>query len=74
MWERARDMAAPFTIKTMPEETLLAFTDHGTVGAMMPADCGDSDQVIFPLCQVGLDVKGLASDLQSQGVGAFDKS
>jgi transaldolase len=67
-------LAAPFTINTMPEETLMAFDDHGTVGAMMPADGGDADQVMFQLSQVGMDPARLASDLQQEGAEAFDKS
>ena len=25
-------LAAPYTVNTMPEETLLAFADHGEIG------------------------------------------
>ena len=39
-------LAAPFTVNTMPEGTLKAFADHGAVGAAMPADGGDCEQVI----------------------------
>jgi transaldolase len=67
-------LAAPFTINTMPEKTLLAFADHGSVGAMMPADGGDTDQVMLQLSQVGLDPTRLASDLQREGAEAFDES
>jgi transaldolase len=67
-------LAAPFTINTMPEKTLLAFADHGSVGAMMPADGGDTDQVMLQLSQVGLDPTTLASDLQREGAEAFDES
>jgi len=67
-------LAAPFTINTMPEQTLLAFANHGQVGALMPADGGDADQVIVELAEAGLDFEMLASDLQRQGAEAFDES
>ena len=36
-------LAAPFTVNTMPDETLEAFYDHGEVGEPMPADGGNVD-------------------------------
>ena len=34
-------LAAPFTVNTMPDQTLEAFADHGTVGEFLPADGGE---------------------------------
>jgi transaldolase len=67
-------LAAPFTVNTMPEETLVAFGDHGTVGQMVPADGGDCDQVMKELGESGTDPVELASQLQQQGADAFAKS
>ena len=39
-------LAAPDTVNTMPEKTLLAFADHGEIGAVMPADGGNCEQVL----------------------------
>jgi len=39
-------LAAPDTVNTMPDKTLLAFADHGRVNAVMPAGGGDAQQVI----------------------------
>ena len=36
-------LAAPDTINTMPDKTLLAFADHGQVSGEMPADGGDAE-------------------------------
>src|SRR5262252_6715771 len=38
-------LAAPNTVNTMPEETLLAFGEHGSVNQVMPRDGGDAEQV-----------------------------
>jgi transaldolase len=64
-------LAAPFTIDTMPDQTLEAFADHGKVGDLMPADGGDADQVIAAFTQAGIDVAALAGDLQRQGADGF---
>ena len=39
-------LAAPDTINTMPEKTLLAFADHGNVDGAMAADGGDAEAVL----------------------------
>jgi transaldolase len=67
-------LAAPFTINTMPENTLLAFADHGQVGDPLPADGGDAEQVLAEFEAAGVDVAELAARLQREGAEAFDKS
>ena len=67
-------LAAPFTVNTMPEATLLAFADHGQVGSAMPADGGDSEAVLAQFAQAGIDVPALAARLQDEGAAAFVKS
>ena len=64
-------LAAPMTVNTMPDATLLAFADHGSVGQMLPADGGDCDAQLAAFAAAGIDVPGLAKDLQSEGAEAF---
>src|SRR5262249_21803017 len=52
-------LAAPFTVNTIPEVTLKALADHGVVGASMPMDGGDSDEVVAPFAAAGLDLHPL---------------
>src|SRR5881397_198151 len=47
-------LAAPFTINTMPDKTLLAFADHGQVGEPLPADWGDADEVLAQFAAAGI--------------------
>jgi len=63
--------AAPNTIDTMPEETLLAFADHGKVQNVVPRDGGDCEQVLMAFTRAGVDVPQLAADLQRDGAKAF---
>jgi len=64
-------LAAPFTIDTMPDKTLEAFADHGKVGEMLPADGGDSEEVIAAFLKAGIDTRSLAGTLQHDGADAF---
>lgn len=64
-------LAAPFTINTMPEKTLHAFAEHGTLKAPMAADGGDSDALLARFAAAGIDVERLARQLQRDGAVAF---
>ena len=67
-------LAAAATIDTIPEETLLAFADHGNVGATLPADGGYAEGVLDEFKREGVDNEALAAQLQREGVQAFAKS
>ena len=67
-------LAAPDTINTIPEPTLLAFADHGQPGAVMPADGGYAEAVLDEFRREGVDDEALAARLQGEGVQAFAKS
>ena len=67
-------LAAPFTINTMPDKTLLAFGDHGHVGDPIPADGGDADEVLARFQSAGVDTDELAARLQREGADSFVKS
>src|SRR5437016_2024007 len=64
-------LAAPFTVNTMPEGTLKALADHGAIGEMLPADGGDSEEVLARFTGAGIDVDSLASQLQEEGAESF---
>ena len=67
-------LAAPDTINTIPEKTLLAFADHGKVGTPLPADGGYADAVLEEFRREAVDDEALAARLQREGVEAFAKS
>ena len=58
----------------MPESTLKALAEHGEVGALLPADGGDCEEVLARFAEAGIDVDALAARLQSDGAAAFAKS
>ena len=67
-------LAAPFTVNTMPEKTLLGVADHGSIGAATPADGGDCEAVLGQLKSAGVDIDALAAQLQNEGADSFVKS
>ena len=69
-----RGLAAPHTINTMPEPTLLAFADHGTLGGVLSPGGGQSSRTLFEIARTGVDIPALGERLQAQGAAAFVKS
>ena len=69
-----KSLASPFTVNTMPEGTLKAFADHGEIGEMLPADGGDSEEVLARFAEAGIDCDALAARLQDEGAKSFVKS
>jgi transaldolase len=65
-------LAAPFTVNTMPDDTLEAFYDHGEVPDVpMSPSGGDADAMLHRFGQAGVDVGALASKLQDDGATSF---
>jgi transaldolase len=69
-----KSLAAPHSINTMPEKTLLALADHGEIGPMLPHDGRDAEEVLDRFTRAGIDLDALAAQLQREGAAAFVKS
>jgi len=69
-----KTLAAPLTVNTMPEETLKALADHGELGAILPPDGGDCEEVLTEFAKAGVDIDALATRLQDEGAASFVKS
>jgi transaldolase len=67
-------LAAPDTVNTIPEKTLLAFADHGRVSSTMAADGADSDRTLASFSKAGVDVEALSAQLQHEGAESFSTS
>ncbi|MFZ6648623.1 transaldolase [Undibacterium sp. TJN25] len=67
-------LAAPNTVNTMPEKTLLAFADHGKVNGSMAAEGGDAEKTLAAFSKAGIDADALAQQLQLEGAESFVKS
>jgi transaldolase len=63
--------AAPDTVDTMPEKTLLAFAAGGVVSGVMAPDGNEAEKLLARFAQAGVDVDALAAKLQIDGAKAF---
>jgi transaldolase len=65
-------LAAPDTIDTMPEKTLLAFADHGGRVELMEPDYAAAARYTAEVASHGIDIDALAESLQRHGAHAFE--
>jgi transaldolase len=68
------DLIGPDTVNTMPEGTLQAFADHGTVARTLDADPPAASDLLARLAEVGVDLDEVSSTLEDEGVHSFAKS
>ena len=62
-----KGLAAPNTVNTMPEGTLLAFADHGEVGEAIPRHGGDFSKVLKAHQDAGIDLTELSQHAAVRG-------
>ncbi len=67
-------LIGPHTVNTLPEPTLEAFADHGTLARTVDADMDAARSVWASLADVGVDMDDVAEQLEREGVDAFIKS
>ena len=67
-------LAAPNTVNTIPEKTLLAFAEHGRAGDVLPPDEGYAEALLAEFTREGIDTDALAAALQREGAESFAKS
>src|SRR4029079_7436849 len=67
-------LIAPNTVNTMPEATLEAFDDHGTLARTVDADPDAARRGIDDLAEVGVDMADVTDVLEREGVATFEKS
>ncbi len=67
-------LAAPDTINTMPEKTLRAFADRGSIPAAMAVDGGICEATLKRVSEAGIDIDVLAANLQGEGAESFVRS
>ena len=67
-------LIGPNTVNTLPDQTLLAFDDHGTVARTVDADFDAAHDVVARLGALGIDLEEVATQLEKEGVASFAKS
>ena len=67
-------LIGPDTVNTMPDQTVEAFLDHGTLARTVDADPDAARATLADLQEVGIDLDDATAQLESEGVAAFAKS
>jgi transaldolase len=65
------ELIAPEVINTMPEATLRAFADHGTVGRALSVDAEAAAETLRRAAAAGIDLGAVTADLEREGVQSF---
>lgn len=62
-------LIGPYTVNTMPEATIRAFAEHGTVEDTLEQDLEEARWVMDRLAALGIDFDQVAAQLESEGCG-----
>ena len=64
-------LIAPGVVNTMPEQTLRAFAEHGSVGRALDINPNEAERVLAKAAEAGLDLDAITATLERGGVRSF---
>jgi transaldolase len=67
-------LIGPNTINTLPEATIAAFEDHGTLATTIDVDVDEAQHTLDRLEAIGVSMTDVGRTLEDQGVASFTKS
>jgi transaldolase len=67
-------LMGPDTVNTIPDATVEAFLDHGTVARTVDVDTAGAKAHLEQLGEIGVDMADVARTLEEEGVASFSKS
>ena len=68
------NLIGPDTVNTLPESTLQAFEDHGTLARMIDVGVEAAERVMHFLARTGVDMDDVGRTLEREGIAAFQAS
>ena len=68
------ELIGPETVDTMPEETIVAFQDHGEVALTLEQDLDEAKRVFERIAEAGVDYDDVVAVLEQEGVQKFSDS
>lgn len=68
------ELIGPDTVNTLPDSTIEAFVDHGTLARRVDADVDEAEATWTDLTAIGIDLDDVAGQLEREGVSSFQKS
>ena len=67
-------LIGPDSVNTLPDATVDAFADHGTVSRTIDINIGQAHADWRSLQMIGIDMEEVAQKLEREGVASFQKS
>ena len=64
-------LIGPHTVNTLPDDTMDAFRDHGTLAQTVDTGAAEAQAVLDALSAVGVDYHAMTRQLQQEGVDKF---
>jgi transaldolase len=68
------ELIGPDTVNTLPDATIEAFDDHGTLARRVDADVDEAEATWRRLGEIGVDLADVSDTLEREGVTNFEKS
>ena len=68
------ELIGPDTVNTLPDNTVEAFADHGTLARTIDRNLEEAQDVWARLPRVGIDLDDVCAQLEREGVSSFQKS
>ena len=68
------ELIGPGTVTTLPEATIAAFEDHGTLARTVDTYVEEAAEVLRRLAGAGIDMEDVGSVLERQAIEAFEQS
>ncbi len=67
-------LIGPDTVNTLPEPTIAAFEDHGSLGRTLDTGVEEAAEVMRRLAAAGIDMDDVGLTLEDEGVAGFHES
>lgn len=68
------ELIGAHSVNTLPDATMEAFVDHGTVAETIAIDVDGARSNLRALQNIGIDMTAVADQLESEGVASFQQS
>ncbi len=68
------ELIGPDTVNTMPQQTMMAFKEHGEVRPSLEENLAGAEAVLRDLASAGIDMDSVTADLLTAGINLFADS
>jgi transaldolase len=68
------ELIGPDTVTTLPEATIAAFEDHGTMARTVDSGLPEAAELMLRLAAVGIDMTAVGRTLEDNGIASFEKA